>query len=180
MEIDLQKNNNLTFSLLDQSYLPQNCVLERILSVQMLDTLDVDEIYSLYTKIKHHQVTHIEDRQRISLGSPYTSESWLQPCLESPINVNRESIEYAASAVKRFTVSKTMQDCSIMLAMQRKTVQHSCEENKHQVLTDSHGRQYIFSVCIVDLDPKPVNKIRKYHEQRCEMSKAYQETVADS
>lgn len=55
-----------------------------------------------------------------NLYGPFTQETWLTPCLEDPLSQpDPESIEFAVNQVKRHNVSKTAQDCSIMVAMQQ-------------------------------------------------------------
>lgn len=52
-------------------------------------------------------------------------------------------------------------------------------ENEDMVLTDSCGRKYQFSVVIIDLDPKPVDKIKKYHRQQSDIVLAFTEDQID-
>lgn len=53
-------------------------------------------------------------------------------------------------------------------------------ENNDMILTDSYGRKYKFSVVIIDLDPKPVDKIKKYHRQQSDIVQAFEEEQPDS
>jgi hypothetical protein len=46
----------------EPSSLPRNCVLDRILHVQMLDQMDIEEIHPLYVRVKEYVSTHIEER----------------------------------------------------------------------------------------------------------------------
>ncbi|XP_062606435.1 inositol-pentakisphosphate 2-kinase-like [Saccostrea cucullata] len=159
--------------------LPHCCVLERVLHVQMLDQMDIEEIHPLYVRVKEYRSTHLEESAQWNLYGPFTSESWLTPCLEDPQSrTDTESIEYAVSQVKRHNISKTAQDCSIMVAMQQISPNMNIE-NEDMVLTDSCGRKYQFSVVIIDLDPKPVDKIKKYHRQQSDIVQAFTEDLPD-
>ncbi|XP_055998954.1 inositol-pentakisphosphate 2-kinase-like isoform X2 [Ostrea edulis] len=164
---------------LEPSSLPRNCVLDRILHVQMLDQMDIEEIHPLYVRIKEYVSTHIEESSHWNLYGPFTSDTWLTPCLEDPQgHMDKDGIEYAVSQVKRHNVSKTAQDCSIMVAMQQISPNMTIE-NEDMVLTDSCGRKYQFSVVIIDLDPKPVDKIKKYHRQQSDIVLAFTEDQID-
>lgn len=46
----------------EPSSLPHNCVLDRILHVQTLDQMDIEEIHPLYVKVKEHLASHPQDR----------------------------------------------------------------------------------------------------------------------
>ncbi|XP_022297108.2 inositol-pentakisphosphate 2-kinase-like isoform X1 [Crassostrea virginica] len=165
---------------LESSSLPASCVLERILHVQMLDQMDIEEIHPLYVKVKDHMTSHPQDCSHWNLYGPFTPETWLTPCLEDPhSSPDPDNIEYAVNQVKRHNVSKTAQDCSIMVAMQQITPNTNIENND-MILTDSYGRKYKFSVVIIDLDPKPVDKIKKYHRQQSDIVQAFEEEQPDS
>lgn len=164
----------------EPSSLPHNCVLDRILHVQTLDQMDIEEIHPLYVKVKEHFASHPQDSSNWNLYGPFTQETWLTPCLEDPLSQpDPESIEFAVNQVKRHNVSKTAQDCSIMVAMQQISPNTS-SENNDMVLTDSYGRKYIFSVVIIDLDPKPVDKIKKYHRQQSDIVQAFEEEQSEN
>lgn len=164
----------------EPSSLPHNCVLDRILHVQTLDQMDIEEIHPLYVRVKEHLASHPQDSSNWNLYGPFTQETWLTPCLEDPLSQpDPESIEFAVNQVKRHNVSKTAQDCSIMVAMQQISPNTS-SENNDMVLTDSYGRKYIFSVVIIDLDPKPVDKIKKYHRQQSDIVQAFEEEQSEN
>ncbi|XP_069142519.1 inositol-pentakisphosphate 2-kinase-like [Argopecten irradians] len=152
-------------------------VLGRILCTQKLDDMsDIDGVYPLYQRVKDHLKAHPEDRCKFGVYGPFTKELWLDPCIQSLDTDDKESLEYAVYKVKRFIVSKTMQDCSIMVAMQRCPL---CSQNKTggvpPYLTDNHGRRFHYSVSIIDLDPKPFDKLTKYNQLEKSIVQAYTE-----
>ncbi|WAR25030.1 IPPK-like protein [Mya arenaria] len=113
------------------------------------------------------------------LDGPYNEGDWLEAlthdCGEFIIS---DATLTAVDKVKRFLVSKTMQDCSIMVALQR------INENENEAtigpcLTDSEGQRFRFSVTIIDLDPKPFCKIPAYNRQDVDIVKAYRESGID-
>lgn len=52
----------LSLCITEPSSLPHNCVLDRILHVQTLDQMDIEEIHPLYVKVKEHLASHPQDR----------------------------------------------------------------------------------------------------------------------
>ncbi|OWF35106.1 Inositol-pentakisphosphate 2-kinase [Mizuhopecten yessoensis] len=152
-------------------------VLGRILCTQQLDdAVDIDGVFPLYQRVKDHLKAHPEDRCKFGVYGPFTKELWLDPCIQGFDTADTDSLEYAVYKVKRFIVSKTMQDCSIMVAMQRCP---SCSQSKTAdvppCLTDGHGRKFHYSVSIIDLDPKPFDKLTKYNQLEKNILQAYTE-----
>lgn len=45
------------------------------------------------------------------------------------------------------------------------------------IITDSHGRRFIYSVNIIDLDPKPFDKIQKYETLESSILQTYKEAL---
>ncbi|CAG2253019.1 IPPK [Mytilus edulis] len=168
-----QKCSQSSYHLFDDENfnLPHTCILGQVLAVQSLDKLDIECVYPLFLKVKEHLKQHPKDGDKWSLFGPFKEESWLRPCIDTVIE-DKESLEYAVDMVKRHNVSKTLQDCSLMVALQR--LESSCDY-KGAHLTDCHGRRYKFSVSIIDLDYKPFNKVQKWHDLEREMLKAYRE-----
>ncbi|KAK3579355.1 hypothetical protein CHS0354_029650 [Potamilus streckersoni] len=160
--------------------LVKGCVLERVLSVQRMDDLDIHGVFPIYQKLEEHLQHHSEESSSWCLDGPYEYESWLGPCEKCGVQTcssncsleKQDPIAEAVNKVKRFLISKTMQDCSIMVALQRVSEKTS---GKYSYLTDPQGRLYQFSVSIIDLDPKPFNKILTYYRQDARISKAYKE-----
>ncbi|XP_052780269.1 inositol-pentakisphosphate 2-kinase-like [Mya arenaria] len=155
--------------------LPAGCVLNRILAVQQLDVLDIDGVYPLYKELEQQP----DICSSYHLDGPYNEGDWLEAlthdCGEFIIS---DATLTAVDKVKRFLVSKTMQDCSIMVALQR------INENENEAtigpcLTDSEGQRFRFSVTIIDLDPKPFCKIPAYNRQDVDIVKAYRESGID-
>ncbi|KAL5014846.1 hypothetical protein ScPMuIL_009116 [Solemya velum] len=168
-------NFKLTDKLVKMSNLPRGCVLERVLSAQRLDELDIDGVVPLYEKLELHLKEHPEDREKWCLDGPYTGDLWLSPCLASSSQAETESLQTTLNQVKRFLISKTVQDCSIMVAIQK--VQDRLSEDSYDYIVDEHGQAYHYSVSIIDLDPKPFDKIPSYRQQEAKILKAYKEAT---
>ncbi|XP_053376926.1 inositol-pentakisphosphate 2-kinase-like [Mercenaria mercenaria] len=161
--------------------LPTGCVLERILSTQMLDSLDIDGIFPLYLKLKKCISEAPALRRRLCMDGPYCGDDWLQACSQLSCDVDDDlfiedldCISSMVNKVKRFLISKTVQDCSVMVALQRVPDSYN-EDEGGQLLKDVEGRLFRFSVSLVDLDPKPFCKIPNYHKQDNEIINAYRE-----
>ncbi|XP_048252724.1 inositol-pentakisphosphate 2-kinase-like [Haliotis rufescens] len=157
------------------SYLPHGCVLERICSIQKLDDLDIENIYPLYHRLQARLKDHPTDRIHWGLDGPYTRDLWMMGS-EVKASVPVSSLEFAVEKVKRFLISKTVQDCSIIVALQPVKPGVS-EENSIIHFNDAY---YRYSIELVDLDPKPFDKIEQYYRQDMDIVHAYQETIGKS
>ncbi|XP_041350227.1 inositol-pentakisphosphate 2-kinase-like [Gigantopelta aegis] len=151
--------------------LPPGCVLERIFTVQAMDHLHIQNILPLYQKILTHLEHHPEDRLKWGLDGPYTRELW-PTSTDSKRDLCPSSIEYAVDKVKRFLISKTVQDCSVIVAIQpcRKGI------SKENSTISMNSQCFSYSIALVDLDPKPFDKIQSYYLQDLKITKAFQET----
>lgn len=162
-------------------HLPAGCVLERILTTQRLDTEDIDKIFPIYLQLEEYLKEHPSLRSSLCLNGPYIGPSWLDACARCEPQTSsliEEDVDTLLCKVKRFLVSKTVQDCSIMVALQR--VPDSLNEaSVGRCLKDACGQLYRFSVSIIDLDPKPFTKIATYYRQHCDIMRAYQESCLD-
>lgn len=140
---------------------PSGCILEKILSVQYLDDLDIEGIYPLYEQLQNHFLKFPEDRQKFCMDGPYRGDAW---CVVSNNNniesANKDDILYAMIKVKQFLVAQTVKDCSIILALQK--LDERPENLSEPFLMDSYGHYYKHSLAIIDLDPKPFDKIPLY------------------
>ncbi|XP_050414199.2 inositol-pentakisphosphate 2-kinase [Patella vulgata] len=153
----------------DSWKLPIECVLEKIYSVQSLDELDIDGIYPIYQHLQTHLNSYPQHRSNWGLDGPY-SEDWLT---RSTFTDNSEHLQSAVLKVKKFLISKTVQDCSIMVALQPLVKRPS---DMSSVI--NFDEQYFrYSISIIDLDPKRFDKIPTYYIMEQEMEKAYQENM---
>ncbi|KAH9489081.1 hypothetical protein Btru_057726 [Bulinus truncatus] len=172
----LQKCDSSSFVHCDEDKsegLPHGCVLERIYSLQSLDDLDIEGVYPLYQQLKARMASEPHLINRWCLNGPYNDVSWLLGCDgEHLSDLERESEDHAVLKVKRFLVSKTLQDCSIIVAI--KPAIKSVQSNQDFLRFD--GDLYHYSVKVVDLDPKPFEKVETYNRQACDIAKTFAET----
>ncbi|KAK6993585.1 inositol-pentakisphosphate 2-kinase-like isoform X2 [Biomphalaria glabrata] len=153
--------------------LPQGCVLEKIYSLQSLDDLDIEGVYPLYKQLKTRMEKEPWLINHWCLNGPYDDVSWLLGRDgEHLSDLDPDSLDYAVLKVKRFLVSKTLQDCSIIAAIQpvTKSIQHK------QDFLRFDGDLYNFSVKVIDLDPKPFEKVETYYRQASDIAKTFAET----
>ncbi|KAH3820350.1 inositol-pentakisphosphate 2-kinase-like [Dreissena polymorpha] len=162
----------------DEVYsIPEGCVLERILSIQSRDRLDIDGIYPIYTDLVNQFKQSPGSSITSNLDGPYDQGDWLAAMSQDGCDLIIEQ-ENPVNKVKQFFVSKTVQDCSIMVALQK--VPASCNEKEvGPCVTLDGGQRVRFSVTVVDLDPKPFCKIETYHNQDEEIVNEYRETSRD-
>uniref|UniRef100_A0A4W3HU47 Inositol-pentakisphosphate 2-kinase n=1 Tax=Callorhinchus milii TaxID=7868 RepID=A0A4W3HU47_CALMI len=133
---------------LENSDLPRDSVLWRILQVQMLDMLDIDGVYPLYQRVQQHLETSPKDRIRLHLDGPYDEDFY-----ESLSDLRSEddgTVEYAARKIHQYRVAMTAKDCSIMIALSPYPPSNEIQTSR---------ACFVFSVSILDLDPKPYENI---------------------
>lgn len=144
--------------------LPRGCVLDRVLRAQRLGCVDVAVVYPLYLKLK--DTVKSERAECLKDGYP-------APTLPKGLGCQgRQNFEtdhaFACRKIWEFLVALTARDCSIMLSLQRLSpaAPTSWEES---VVSDSDGQAYLFSIAVVDLDPKSVDKLEKVYFDDCNM-----------
>ncbi|BFZ08599.1 hypothetical protein BsWGS_11638 [Bradybaena similaris] len=154
--------------------LPYGCVLERICSIQSLDDLDIEGAFPLYTRLKARleQEPHLSSKW--CLNGPYNDVTWLFGVKGEQLeDLDPDSDDYTALKIKRFLVSKTLQDCSIIVAI--KPVLNSTQQT--QDVIQFEGDCYEFSIKVVDLDPKPFEKVKTYYLLASDIASTFAETA---
>lgn len=166
-------------------HLPCGSVLHRILATQMLDDTDIEGIHPLFLRLKDRFDTNPELRTSCGIDGPFSDTYW--DGYPDP----------EVRKIKEFMVAKTAKDCSIMIAIQplpQKIEKNSCNGHDSSnsktmqdngiihpdaadiptnVLVDGCGRKFLFSVAVIDWDPKPLERISKYHYEDGEIVKNY-------
>ncbi|KAL7837598.1 hypothetical protein SRHO_G00273090 [Serrasalmus rhombeus] len=134
--------------------LPKDCVLAKILQVQMLDNLDIEGVYPLYKRVEQYLEEFPKERNRLQIDGPY-DESFLEKVKTCP-SEDDGSIEYAVGKVLQYRVAMTAKDCSIMI-----TFAPCGEDEKLQPNLEIQPPKprFTYSVSILDLDPKPYDSI---------------------
>lgn len=148
---DLLRNGNLS----------KDCVLGRILQVQMLDNLDIEGIYPLYKRVERHLEEFPKERGRLQIDGPY-HDSFLEVVKNCPPE-DDGSVEYAIGKVHQYRVAMTAKDCSVMITLA------PGDEEDEEVLESNLEIQpskphFSYSVAILDLDPKPYDAIPYQHK----------------
>ncbi|XP_059138732.1 inositol-pentakisphosphate 2-kinase-like [Physella acuta] len=170
----LQKCDSRPYIDFDQDQsegLPEFCVLERIYTLQSLDDLDIEGVYPLYKQLKAKLDVAPHLMKKWCLNGPYEDVSWLvgHPG-EELSTLDPSSDEYAVHKVRRFLVSKTLQDCSIIVA-----IKPAKSIDSRQDFLRFEGDLYAFSISVVDLDPKPFEKVNTYYRQASDIAKTFAE-----
>ncbi|XP_064476028.1 inositol-pentakisphosphate 2-kinase-like [Ornithodoros turicata] len=146
-----------------QHRLPKGSVLERVLQLQCLCSMDITEVYPLYDNIKKALGCDSDD-----LSVPhYLQDGYPCPTLPKALGkpqqqVFESDLEFACRKIWEFLVALTARDCSIMLSLQRLSPLADIPQ-KDCIVEDAYGQLYLFSFGIVDLDPKAANKLEKVY-----------------
>ncbi|XP_054717767.1 inositol-pentakisphosphate 2-kinase-like isoform X2 [Uloborus diversus] len=139
--------------------LPRGCVLERILNVQSLDTMELTKLYPLYRKII---VNSEQSSDYVGCISRYSIPSHVGENLKQS---NESDYHFASRKVWEFLVALTMKDCSIMLAF-KKVLNCGLKLRNQNVISDDYGNSYLMSIAIADLDIKHISKVEKLYKER--------------
>ncbi|CAL1264081.1 unnamed protein product [Larinioides sclopetarius] len=138
--------------------LPVGCVLYRILCLQMLDNLHIENLYHAYIEMQK-----IKNKSPDYIGCYSISE--IPPHLGEICQVKGETeIEYASRKVWEFLVALIAQDCSIMLVLKKYSGNNTVIPS-HNVIHDKDGNAYLFSIAIADLDAKSLSKVEKRYKE---------------
>ncbi|XP_038668517.1 inositol-pentakisphosphate 2-kinase isoform X1 [Scyliorhinus canicula] len=140
--------------VVENSGLPKGCVLSRILQVQMLDMMDIDGIYPLYLRVQQYIEDFPTDRSRLHLDGPY-NESFYESLADCHLQ-DDETVDYAAQKIHQYRVATTAKDCSIMIALSPCPVE---ERPEPSTIMQTSRACFVYSVSVLDLDPKPYENI---------------------
>ncbi|XP_066553953.1 inositol-pentakisphosphate 2-kinase isoform X1 [Amia ocellicauda] len=134
--------------------LPKDCVLSKILHAQMQDSLDIEGLYPLYKRVEQYLEEFPKERSRLQIDGPY-NESFLEKLRNCP-SEDDGTVEYAVGKVHQYRVAMTAKDCSIMIALA------PCADDEpleNSVEIQPSKSRFMYSVSILDLDPKPYENI---------------------
>lgn len=160
-------------------WLPRGSVLERVYAAQLLDDLDVLGVYPLYLKLTSCISENSQLRSEWGFDGHF-AEDWLLDSEAFQV-LEPGSLPWTVQKVKRFLVSKTLQDCSIMVAVvplsDMEAEEYTSTTHDSNLLMFDQ-RWYKVSVALVDLDPKPLDKIPTYYRQTSAILASYQDNAA--
>ncbi|XP_033647264.1 inositol-pentakisphosphate 2-kinase-like [Asterias rubens] len=156
----------------------ENCILQRLLAAQSLSVLEIDEIYPLYLKVLKYLEEHPEDSHNYILDFPYGGTFNYADGVHLGISNNGSngkkldlsnvSIKDAVQLIREFLITRTVKDCSIMVAAQL------VDENYDGgALCMPNGKSYLHSAVVIDLDPKPSSRIPTYERTDRKIAQEY-------
>jgi inositol-pentakisphosphate 2-kinase len=143
------------------SSLPPHSVLSYIIRTQQLSSLDIEQIVPLYSQLTEYFNANPGLRKASCIDGPFNA-GWLEQQ-----NFDCEaSVQEAMLRVKEFLIARSAKDCSVFISI-RQTVDSHCDDvtpDRHFQLDDFYhrGSHFICCVSIIDLDPKPFEKIPFY------------------
>ena len=157
-------------------------LLARLVRVQQFDEHDIEGTYPVYCQM----VDNGEPMPTLSQGGAIAKAG----------GGSGDSVSSCADArrdaLRRFLVSCTAKDCSIMIAMRRDGSEHTADaEGDDNLAVDSidlnegerviveRFRGYTYSAAVVDLDPKPVSKMKHYYDLDAKVATFYAKLEAD-
>ncbi|XP_014670079.1 PREDICTED: inositol-pentakisphosphate 2-kinase-like [Priapulus caudatus] len=168
--------------------LPPGCILERVLSAQKLDALPIEDILMHYETLEKNSCLFRDQ------DGPYNTESWA--AIRQNVNDSLETDDGKLLHIRRFLIAQTAKDCSIFISFPKVASSslppsdssqtdssHNCGYNSEvsgEKKLSGFGSPYrfagefIFSVHVVDLDPKDCKRIPKYFEDDEIIVKTYE------
>uniref|UniRef100_A0A094ZZ39 Inositol-pentakisphosphate 2-kinase n=1 Tax=Schistosoma haematobium TaxID=6185 RepID=A0A094ZZ39_SCHHA len=137
------------YSIQRNCTLPDGCVLQRILSVQLLITTDIAFIFPHYKRVRTFLTSH-----------GWTWEMWLKLAQKGEVSKYLDTQEIAESfdIVEKYLIALIARDCSVMITVQR--AKPDCPLPSSVISGTCCIPRMLISCAIIDLDPKPLDKLR--------------------
>uniref|UniRef100_U3IAK3 Inositol-pentakisphosphate 2-kinase n=6 Tax=Anatidae TaxID=8830 RepID=U3IAK3_ANAPP len=120
----------------------------------MLDMLDIEGLYPLYTRVEQYLEEFPEERSTLQIDGPY-NEAFYEKLLDLSTE-DDGTIAFALTKVQQYRIAMTAKDCSIMISLSP-CLQDECSEQRPVVLASKS--RFTFSVSVLDLDLKPYESI---------------------
>jgi len=154
----------------------QEPVLENISTAQNICQYDIEGIYRLFCHLTGAPMSSNWEQLGAQQEEEEVTRRAHRAGVQKLLGMSREE---SVSVIRDYLISSTAKDCSIMIAMQH------IEDEKAPPLHARHGRQGVdpqdcgmitiscsnpnplvirYRVTVVDLDRKPLSKIRKHYE----------------
>ncbi|KYB25213.1 hypothetical protein TcasGA2_TC034373 [Tribolium castaneum] len=144
-----------------QTKLPKGCVLERILSVQMLDVEGNQYYYKLLAKKKLGEYDYVKELVKEVSRRPGT-------CLKCIVmmlgNIDEKIMRENHLVLVPYLISAIAKDCSLMLTFKKVMEVNSDNYGMKNVISTKFG-DYVVNVGVFDLYPKPVSTILKHRKK---------------
>ncbi|KAJ7424725.1 Inositol-pentakisphosphate 2-kinase [Willisornis vidua] len=157
---------------LESSGLPRGCLLYKTLQAQMLDMLDIEGLYPLYSRVEQYLEEFPEERSTLQIDGPY-NEAFYEKLLDLSTE-DDGTVAFALTKVQQYRIAMTAKDCSIMIALSP-CLQDECSEQRSVVLTSKS--RFTFSVSVLDLDLKPYESIPHQYKLDGEIVNYYLKNV---
>ncbi|XP_050500529.1 inositol-pentakisphosphate 2-kinase isoform X1 [Diabrotica virgifera virgifera] len=155
--------------------LPKNCILEKILSIQMLDI----EGSMYYDKLLNSK-DNIEDWAYVDMLLNKIDNENDCVCLKCMImmlaNVDKRN-EEADLAFIPYLISAVAKDCSLMITMKKIQENISDDLEIKNIIKTDYGH-FLVNIGVFDLYPKRLTSVRKHCQRNKDIFKAY--TIANS
>eukprot|EP00238_Polyblepharides_amylifera_P004247 CAMPEP_0196596892 /NCGR_PEP_ID=MMETSP1081-20130531/88526_1 /TAXON_ID=36882 /ORGANISM="Pyramimonas amylifera, Strain CCMP720" /LENGTH=267 /DNA_ID=CAMNT_0041922091 /DNA_START=156 /DNA_END=959 /DNA_ORIENTATION=+ len=155
-------------------------LFNRVRSAQMMDDMDIEAVYPVYKLLLESKPGVVNDLEQYA----YLNNSLLPR--EPPQTIPTETAAQI-ELIQRFMIATTAKDCSVMITF-RETDQSpsplrtfidiptSEDKNYERVVTDLAGWEYAIS--IVDLDPKPLDKMQHYFDLDEKIATKYSKSLS--
>ncbi|XP_023237232.1 inositol-pentakisphosphate 2-kinase-like [Centruroides sculpturatus] len=102
------------------------------------------------------------------------------PRNEIPVEIGKHErqsseteISYMSRKIWEFLVALSAKDFSVMVVLQQLCENAVPLVPSEHIIMGLNNKSYIFSVSVIDLDSKPLNKVEKVYNENQEMLKAY-------
>nr|XP_023021776.1 inositol-pentakisphosphate 2-kinase isoform X1 [Leptinotarsa decemlineata] len=157
-----------------QSALPRGCVLEKILSIQMLDT----EGSFYYEKLLHRE--DIKDWNYINmLLDKIDNKHVCLKCLIMMLGDTNRSQEEMDLAFIPYLISVIMKDCSLMVTLKR--IQEDISDNLElkNIIKTNYG-YFLVNIGVFDLYPKRLSSIKMHCKRNKNILDAYMKATTKS
>ncbi|KAJ8948196.1 hypothetical protein NQ318_010472 [Aromia moschata] len=147
--------------------LPKGCVLEKILSVQMLDT----EGSYYYHKLLNKESLKDWEYVNLLLNRIKSNDTCLKCTIMMLASTNRIKDELDLAFVP-YMISAIAQDCSLMITLKKIKDNISDDLELKNIIKTRFGH-YLVNIGVFDLYPKPLSTIRKHYRRNKDMYQAY-------
>ena len=153
-------------------------ILKRIVTLQKIGNVDASAIKSIIDVIRERGIFS-SDMENIG---DFTSQQWVtftSKLTECKMMAGKGSTEELFYAVQSFLVSATFKDCSIMITFKEKFEKEECKHEKNVIYDCISNTSYAYSIKLIDLDPKQLQKLMYYEQMDHDILVAYRKYFID-